>query len=146
MYNVVHWSNDNPTRYWFSSWVLSIICYFIVLISSAHFHALHDHVARQNSFSATQSLPIIYDAVHCSRADKLMKQNIWDCNVTIAGRGHCNPDMEAAAVACQALPPQAPEGNKFYLLFKELKNTIHYNISTKYDFALPNHCVFRWNL
>jgi hypothetical protein len=50
-------------------------------------------------------MPILYDAIHCSRNDTLAKRNLWDCSSVIEARpGHCDPNTESAGVTCEGLP------------------------------------------
>ena len=66
-------------------------------------------VVRRENFRAllsprhTSSLPMMFDAVHCSEEDTLTTKNIWDCRTT-AGLGQCDARNEAAAIICGRLP------------------------------------------
>ena len=55
----------------------------------------------------TPSLEHKYDRIHCNNDDKTTTKNIWDCQTELS-TGKCMTGVEAAAVACQAVPATIP--------------------------------------
>lgn len=75
-----------------------LLLFFVGVASKTQFRAVlypHD----------LTSMPVLYDAVHCSRADTLTKRNLWDCSSVVdAVPDRCDPNTEAAGVTCEAMP------------------------------------------